>query len=63
MEILAITIAIMYYLFSLLFMVGNTKWERFKSCIGKIGYLIICLMPFCWAAFPVVLGMHCTIEP
>ena len=53
----------MYYLFSLLFMVGNTKWERFKSCIGKIGYLIICLMPFCWAAFPVVLGMHCTIEP
>ena len=58
MEILAI----MYYLFSLLFMVGNTEWNDFKSWFGRIGYLIVCLIPLCWAAFPVVLGMHCNIK-
>lgn len=55
MEILAVA----YYIFSLLFMVGNVEWENFKSSLEKIAFLILMLMPFCWLAFPFLLGIHC----
>ena len=55
-------VLILYYVFSLLFMIGNTEWVNFESNRGRIGYAILVLMPFSWAAFPVVLGMHYTIN-
>ena len=55
MEILAMA----YYLFSLLFMVGNIEWDNFKSVLGKIAFFILVLMPFCWLAFPFILGINC----
>lgn len=48
-----------YYLFSLFFMVGNTKWEYFKSNFGKLEYFILIIIPLCWAILPFIIGEHC----
>ena len=46
---------IIYYAFSLWFMIGYTDWENF-SIWGGILYGITILVPFCWALFPLFLG-------
>lgn len=55
MEILAMA----YYFFSLLFMVGNVEWGNFESSLGKIAFLILIVLPLCWLAFPFLLGINC----
>lgn len=50
---------IVYYLFSLFFMVGYTKWECFESNFGKVAYCILIIIPLCWAILPFIIGEYC----
>lgn len=49
---------IVYYIFSLFFTIGVTKWENFNSNLGKVGYLFLVVITSCWAIFPIVLGIR-----
>lgn len=47
---------IVYYLFSLFFVVGCTKWESFESKFGRLAFFILIIIPLCWVMLPLILG-------